>query len=70
MLRKNELCLVEGILPAVQPNKAVIVIQAILLFEEVLNESKWRRIRKNEEINTMIYTIGAGVRADFNVRRY
>ena len=45
--------------------------QAILpLRGKVLNTEKTRReeIFKNEEINTLIYTIGAGVGADFNVK--
>ena len=45
--------------------------QAILpLRGKVLNTEKTRmeEIFKNEEINTLIYTIGAGVGADFNVK--
>ncbi|WP_239823231.1 toprim domain-containing protein, partial [Lentilactobacillus parabuchneri] len=44
--------------------------QAILpLRGKVLNteRAKLPEIMKNEEINTMIYTIGAGVGADFNI---
>ena len=46
-------------------------IQAILpLRGKVLNTEKTRmeEIFRNEEINTLIYTIGAGVGADFNVK--
>jgi topoisomerase-4 subunit B len=46
-------------------------VQAILpLRGKVLNTEKTRmeEIFKNEEINTLIYTIGAGVGSDFNVK--
>ena len=55
----------------VLPNKAVTASsrQSCPFRGKVINTAKAKMadILKNEEINTMIYTIGAGVGADFSI---
>lgn len=69
---KNELFLVEGdSAGGTAKNGRDRTFQAILpLRGKVINTEKARleEIMKNEEINTMIYTIGAGVGSDFDIK--
>lgn len=70
--KKNELFLVEGdSAGGTAKNGRNRTFQAILpLRGKVINTEKARleEIMKNEEINTMIYTIGAGVGSDFDIK--
>ncbi len=66
---KNELYLVEGTLPTAKQGRDRKFKLSCLFRGKVINSTKamMADILKNEEINTMIYTIGAGDGADFSL---